>query len=312
MKKILIMILALSMAAFTFAGCGEGDTDTSHKHTAEGYWSADTENHWHNCTECGSKTDLGKHTFDEEEMCTACRATVYKNEDGSADVYVYDEQGSLSLQAGYDSDGEQTYIIRSINEYYDDGNVSAYKTYVDGVLTDEATFLRCEDTENGEVYMAEYTAYNEDGSKNVEVYDEASNLLTITYYDSDGNITAVESNAYEFDDEGNRLRYTTYVNDKIDRDIFSFVSQNGEVLDSKCLYYNEEGQVESEYIYEYEFDSEGNMKHQALKINGVLNYEYYYSLDSEGFVYTSREITYDENGNVTGDISYDAEGNEIE
>ena len=312
MKKILIMLLALSIAAFAFAGCGDKNIDPPAKHTANDYWSASPESHWHDCSECDDKTELGKHTFDENGECTVCRATVYENEDGSKDVYVYDEQGALTLQAGYDSNGEQTYIIRSVNEYYDDGNVSAYRTYIDGILTDEATFLRCKDPENGEVYMSEYIAYEEDGSKRVEKYDEASNLDTVTFYDAEGEITAVERNTYEFDGEGNRLRYTTYVNDKISRDIFSFVAENGEVLDSKCMYYDDNGETESEYIYEYEFDDAGNQKHQALKINGILNFECYYSLDSEGFAYTSREITYDENGKVVEDISYDAEGNEID
>lgn len=253
MKKIisfiLIMCICLSAAAI-LSGC-------SHEHTFDA-WSASPESHWHVCTECGEKSDEGKHSTNEENMCTVCGAGVYLNDDGSASIYTYDEQGSMLEQTEYGADGEMYYRRRFVNEYYEDGNPKSVTEYEydilnesdDEILVGETKFLPCENPENGEVYMSESTAYDEDGSKVCMTYDEQFNVLSVTTYDSEGNVVLSERYEYEYDSEGNYTKETIYKNDVISGEVIYSRDEDGTVYESARIYYKENGEIESETHYD--------------------------------------------------------------
>ncbi len=262
MKKIssyLAVVSGCMVALFLLVGCGQ---EQGHEHSYN-IWSADAQNHWHTCSECDEKLDLGKHTLDEESMCSVCKSAVYSNEDGSKSVYIYDEHGHVAIQEDYDAQGTITYRQRFEIEYYEDGCIKHSKEYVydillnkDGeeVLSSETTFLHCENPENGEVYMSESIDYNDDGTKQICKYNEQSNLLLVTIYDASGNVTTVERYEYEYDDNGKCVKQATYVNDVISREIFYAYDEEGNEYESKQIYYDENGKKEKEYKY----DAHGN------------------------------------------------------
>ena len=55
---------------------------TEHKHTYSNKWSSDKNQHWHECTGCGDKKDVKKHTpgpeapEKEHQRCTVCNSVI--------------------------------------------------------------------------------------------------------------------------------------------------------------------------------------------------------------------------------------------
>lgn len=63
---------------FGYEGCSDGtysntELDTEQdEHIYKEAWSHDSGYHWHDCTGCTGKTDLGEHSFDENGECSVC------------------------------------------------------------------------------------------------------------------------------------------------------------------------------------------------------------------------------------------------
>lgn len=222
MKKsisvILIICICLSFAAM-LSGCSANEQN-AHEYVFD-IWSASPESHWHVCTECGEKSDEGKHDIAEGYMCNVCGVGVYSAGDYGASVYTYDEHGYMSLQENYDAEGNVFYERRYENEYYDDGKIKSVKEYNvhiesgDKVIAAESEFLHRGDSENGDVYLSESITYEADGSKTCVIWGEHSYALNSVSYDANGNVVSFERNEYKFDAEGNCTRIQYNVNGEI-------------------------------------------------------------------------------------------------
>lgn len=242
MRKKIFVAVAMLTAILMLTACGK-----THEHTLT-EWTGNATEHWYVC-ECGEKINTAEHTFDEYSMCSVCSMTVNDMGDGAYELLMYDEQGTMCRLTGYDAEGNVQYEHRIDNEYYEDGNPKSVKEYMDGVIISESSYLRCENSENGEVYMNEYIGYDTD-TKNVSLYDEQSNLLSYTVYDKDGNVVTADIYTYEYDEDGNMTKCVVKTDGVTSRESFYTLDADGNSYAFREVFYNESGEIEQEYTYE--------------------------------------------------------------
>ena len=257
MKKAIPLLCLLLILLLSACGSENKEkTDSSqeiHPHTFSEH-GANATHHYMLC-ECGEKDDVTKHAFTEDDFCEICGFYIYTS-DGYYSFHIPDEHGSIIRQLAFDDHDELVYDWRYEYEYYDDFSSKRIVTYRDDSLLSEQTFQRCKNPENGDIYLSEEIYYAEDGSQEFLVYDEYCNILSVTMIDSAGDV----------------------------------ITQD---------------------VYTYEFDTDGNCTHETIHTDGALSLEFFYEPDAEGCYYASRIIYYDENGQIESDFLYDAFGNEI-
>lgn len=302
MKKIIAICICLTLL-LSLAGCG-------HKHVMT-QWSADPQNHWYVC-ECGDEAERGAHELNEDNMCAVCNAGIYDEGDGQFCVMTYDEWGSNITCMYYDADGNITSSQVNEREYYEDGNPKVVKTYMDGFLTYETIYLPSENEEYGGVYPSEDITYMEDGSKYVVRFANENDVESTILYAPDGSEQESTVYEYDYDEAGNLLGRRSYTNGALFEDTRAFVGPDGNVYDSAIIFYNADGSVSISNEYVYEFNDQGEQTYYASYYNGVISSESFADVDADGNLYTSRQVEYDEAGNVVSDTSYDAEGNVVE
>lgn len=253
MKRLMILSLCLLMMA-SFAGCGS--------HTYFDTWSADLNQHWHDCMDCDDEQDRGDHELNEEGYCAVCGAYVYANEDGSANVITFDNYGSMLTNAEYDAEGQLYYLQRFENAYYEDGNLKLMKEYVydsafdePGVerMVTEQEFQPCENTDNGEVYCSTTISYDESG-KSVMTYDEGGLAISLETYDTEDNLIMEETYEYIYDNNDNMINQKTYTNGTLSSENPQTFDAEGNLIGYAFIYYNEDGSVKETNKY----DGEGN------------------------------------------------------
>ena len=180
------------------AGCGSGSsadtppaqtpadtTEAGHVHEPSQSWEADRDTHWRTCS-CGAGLEEAVHTV-QHGRCIVCISDLYYNEDGSARMSRYDEQGRCVLTVIYGKDGqpEQTYEYKV--EYTDTGALSSQLYYENGGLLWERYYAA---DENGQTYIQRAVDHLGDGHYTVTTYDAAGTILDETTYDADGNVAA--------------------------------------------------------------------------------------------------------------------------
>lgn len=240
-KRIFIFVTLLSIIML-FAGCGE-----SHEHVFT-EWTCNATEHWYVC-ECGKKVEKADHTFDDFNMCSVCGISVNDMGDGTYELITYDEHGSMATLTGYDAKENVLYEQRVDTVYYEDGNPKTVKDYLDGVLISESDYLPCEDPENGEVYMNESVQYDTD-TRSVSIYDEKSNMLSYTVYDSDDNVVTADIYTYEYDDNGNLAKAVVTTDGVISRESFYSLDADGNSYISREISYTESGEVDQDISYD--------------------------------------------------------------
>ena len=310
MKKYLSLLSACLIFITVFTAC------SSHSHTADENWYVDLENHRSICAECGEQIKTEPHEFDEEGCCAVCGATLFDFGDGTYSIMSYDSQGGINFDGYYDGDGNLLSSRRYVNEYYEDGYVKSISTYEydpliygdSEIMTGKDRYLVCENSEYGEAYLDESTAYNADGSGYTTKFAENGDIITYTEFDAEGNSTSSSRYEYEYDENGERLYMAVYTDDKLDYEEFSVAVPNSSSAITKQILYNADGLVLSLYEYDYEFDSEGNTLRHTAYLNGVIDWENIYEY-SDGCTYLAIETDYDENGELISEIHYDADGN---
>ena len=116
-------------------------------------------------------------------------------EDGSRNVYEYDEEGRGISETGYDAEGE---IILTLNYDYttdEDGNLLWHACYENDRLIWSVQYEMIEDEYGFWSYEALNTEYNEDGTMYIRELDENGELISEGLFDKDGEPIAEEDAA---------------------------------------------------------------------------------------------------------------------
>lgn len=314
MKKKNIIISAV-LAAALLAGCGGG-----HKHTAQGDWDWNGKEHWNIC-ECGEKMDAAAHKLGDDMVCTKCGAEVWQMDDGSADVYSYDQFGNTQRYACFDAEGNMVSESRYENEYDDAGNLLSARFYSDGVLQNEDTY---EANANGEYVLVKSTMYY-DGGCTVNEYDEYGNMVHMADTDEAGNVEAESWYEYAMDADGGfyESKYTERLPEggKLEAQ-YNIL---GDIL--VRVWYDEAGNETRVDTWDYGYNDEGREAWQKQYTDGVLVYEITgygeYSNSEFSMRYpeciieyyedgTRLEQKYGSNGEVETETSYSATGDVVE
>lgn len=252
MKKAIPLLCLLLILLLSACGSENKEkTDSSkeiHPHTFSEH-GANATHHYKLC-ECGEKDDVTKHDFTEGDFCETCGFYIYTASDGWYSFHIPDEHGSIIRQMDFDGHDKLVYDWRYEYEYYDDFSSKRIVTYRDDSLLSEQTFQRCENPENGDVYLSEEIYYAEDGSQEFLVYDEYCNILSVTMIDSAGDIIIQDIYNYEFDDNGNCTHETIYTNGIPSLEMFYQPDADGNFYSYHCIYYTEAGEIESEFYYD--------------------------------------------------------------
>lgn len=252
-----------------------------------------------------------EHQYAQDRHCVECDR--YKEDDKPLrSVEEYDDAENLVGRIDYDADGN---VIREIDyayEYYENGDTKHIYEYVDGVLGKEIRYVIYKEGEYGTFYHREVIIHLEDGGWIHNRYDAPDGYLgSAEYYNAEGNLIGSELYEYRHDAMGRVLGKTRYVN--------GVLNYSEDYFRSPCLrwycdhetFYDENGNPERDYTYEYERDEDKEPVSMVKKLNGAVIGKVYYR-DEYGYgQYIYREITYGENGEVLTDIYYDPEGNEI-
>lgn len=200
--------------------------------------------------------------------------------DGITYVYEYNEYGDLVLGLDCDVDGNVTRKREYLREYDIDGKKLWEKYYVDDILVHEITGYI--EGSNGEMSwrVPETTMdYYEDGSyAKTEFSAENGEIAREVFYAPDGTMERQVVYTYEYDEEGNCSRLLVHENDRLLREVEYGLDSWGWSCITCLTEYREDG--------------------------GWLVTKY---ADDGSY----RELTYDANGQMVDDQSYDADGNEL-
>ncbi len=211
----------------------------------------------------------------------------YYSQYGETYTDTYDDYGDVVLSKTVDSDGET--ISETKIEYTRDelGRVALEKEVEGDILSKETTYEYDDDSN----YWSKRTEtrYYEDGEKEVTVYNGNFDEISCIGYDANGEIVKNETYEHEYDEYGNKISEKTY--------------SDGVLIEERKHTFDEDGNRTSEEIYE----------------NGVLveSREYLYGQNGDGIWsiltwYESdggkRVINYLENGSISLDIKYNADG----
>lgn len=341
MKKVIsCLILTCMLAAMLLAGCTDAPVSTDpsttgapstapattaapsttspHTHSAGEAWSVDQNSHWHICADCGEYVDEAAHTLDENGLCSVCGCGVWVYDDGTYEIFFYDDQGALCQWNCYEADGTLYYRVRYVFEYDDQGCVISQKDYVfdpaqgytEDFLECERYYAYCEDSEYAETYLSEEIYYYADGTKCHSTYNEQGDLITAITYEADGTVSNVERCEKEYDENGGCIRELVYSNDVLTAEYCYIALPDGEYAMSKSVVYDEDGSVFWMITCEYEI-VDGRTMSQTCYENGVLSWAVYYQYDEYGGCLILREVEYDADGNIISDIRYDENGEQI-
>ena len=188
----------------------------------------------------------------------------------SSTVYRYDDKGNLFLSVFYDASETMTGCETDYT-YDDNGNELVHVQYdADGNATGFVS-REYDDKQN----VKKYTTYSKSGEMITETsyeytYDDAGRIIKMTCFDDTGKL--VQENEY---DEHDQLLKQTFFLDNDDQ---------------------------AYYFYENEYDANGNNTKSSIYVQ--------YSLKVEKQLESSNVMTYDEHGNMTKLVHYNAQGTE--
>ena len=254
-----------------------------------------------------------EHIFVEEEF-RYCDCGLYgKLENGGYTVREYDpdHRWLLTLEAEYDAEGNAVKVTRYAYEYENPGDVEPNHTlvYENEVLIYEENRAVKPEVDPEHTYR-ECISYEEDGGRTVSLY-KFDHKDYIFYYDAEGELTKTERFVNTYDAMGRLLGQVHYVDDLRVYEYLCFLSPSVAWYWDYEIFYDENGDPERHYTWEYTYDEWREPNHQVKKLNGAVIEETFFVEEYGYGQYVCRVITYGENGEVLTDIYYDPEGNEI-
>ena len=307
MKPKLFTALLICSALLTACGSfGKAESSvpaeasSTHIHIPSPDWICDRENHWREC-ECGEPSAKAAHTLDEVN-CTACGSEVVTWEDGATQISVYNRYGDCSQFLYYEADGTLTVDERYEYTYTADGKYTAMKAYSGGFCYSSYEYDL--DSE-GRVYMATQTTNFEDGSYQIDTYDENFNTLRTVYHDAVEN--RENDHRFTYSEDGSLLSEQTYQDGVLmyeqecrwdnETGVWNIIAERSYGEDGSLAYtyddsgntlseihYRPDGSVDVEYGYENVYDLAGNLLLKRTFTNGKLSQEieYIFGSDAEG------------------------------
>jgi hypothetical protein len=254
-----------------------------------------------------------EHNINEAGPCYCGNAYIIHLKNGGWEITEYDPDRRWIpiLETEYDAEGNPVRVTRHEHEYENPGDREPKHTliYENDVLIREETRDVYPEADPDNAYL-EIINYQEDGSRIVNLYRHEYRDFAL-YYDAEGGLTKTEKFEYTCDAMGRILGEVRYVNDVRRYEYSHFHSPTGVWYLDYEIYYDEKGDPEQHYDWEYTCDEWGEPIHFVKTLNGAVIEETFYTSESEYGQYASRVITYGENGQVLTDIHYDYEGNEI-
>ena len=254
-----------------------------------------------------------EHVFDEEEF-RYCDCGLYgKLENGGYIVREYDpdHRWLLTLETEYDAEGNAVKVTRYAYEYENPGDMEPKHTHVyenDVLIYEENRAVKPE--VDPEHTYRECISYGEDGGRTVSLY-KFDHKDYIFYYDAEGELTKTERFVNTYDAMGRLLGQVHYVDDLRVYEYLCFLSPSVAWYWDYEIYYDENGDPERHYTWEYTYDEWREPNHQVKKLNGAVIEETFFVEEYGYGQYVCRVITYGEDGQVLTDTYYDREGNEI-
>ena len=298
MKKLIVICLTLCLF---LTACG-------HRHT-EAAWNGAPLEHWYICESCAEKISE-EHSTDEEGYCKGCGYTIYDNEDGTYNLLSYDAWGATATDLWMETNGAVMSEMRYENEYDADGNVLHCETYSDGILINEIFFEVQQGVDFFNHYLTQEISYDETG-KTITTYNQYMCATGAEVYDASGKLIARETYEYEYDDEGNVIYSASYSDGVMTFESAELKGPDGNMY-TEFLRYYAGGELVGEYHHEYEFSEKGDLILARDFMDGVLAVVGTYELGEDGVPYLAKEVCYDEDGKITDEYHYDADGNLIE
>lgn len=206
-------------------------------------------------------------------------------------TYERDENNNIILSTTYNGDGEIEGIQQAYR--YDENNrrVETILYNSDGSVFRRDTFIYGEN----EYQQINYNADSTVNSSNTYLLDENGNTIERKGYDADGNLTITEVNSW--DASGNILEQQVYdISGNLNFKVTFSYDANGNLLEQAGYYPDGSGGVSLQIKYTYTYNSL-NQRIERL-VEFVLQNR------------TSRNTyTYNEEGRLSGFISYSTEGN---
>ena len=254
-----------------------------------------------------------EHVFVEEEF-RYCDCGLYgKLENGGYTVREYDpdHRWLLTLETEYDAEGNAVKVTRYAYEYENPGDMEPNHTlvYENEVLIYEENRAVYPEVDPEHTYR-ECISYGEDGGRTVSLY-KFDHKDYIFYYDAEGELTKTERFVNTYDAMGRLLGQVHYVDDLRVYEYLCFLSPSVAWYWDYEIYYDENGDPERHYTWEYTYDEWREPNHQVKKLNGAVIEETFFAEEYGYGQYVCRVITYGEDGQVLTDTYYDREGNEI-
>ena len=271
-----------------------------HIHAPAGHWICDFDNHWRICA-CGEEVDKGAHTL-QDVNCTVCGSELILWEEGTRQITVYDDYGHCCQVTYYDTEGNVLNDERLEFVYDDNGKYTSMKAYNNGFCYSSYEYTPDADDR---VYMATQTTNFEDGSYQIDTYDENFNTLRTLYHDAVEN--RENDHRFTYSEDGSRMTEQTYQVDTYD--------ENFNTL--RSVYYDVIEQAEIDHRYTY---SEGGSRlSEQTYQDGVLTYEQDCRWNNEAGCWEmiaeraygddgSLAYTYDDSGNPLSEVHYSPDG----
>lgn len=290
MKKLLLVFLA-ALLVITLASAEEQVMPTFQ-------WQRNAQHHWHD-----SPANAQPHTLDEMGACSVCGCEVLAWDDGSADIYDYDEYGNQTRYTCIDSDGVITLeIVHALT--YENGVLVRDREFYDGV------FL-CETIYAGDHIPVMQTTWNDDGTTSINEYDEHGNCVHAYILDADGMMSFETISEFTEAEDG---WYTEVKTISRFADGTCFQSEYNLFGDPiRTVNTEADGTVWSDTVYEYEYDgvnkvwckqySFGRLAMESWYLDGQLITETEYPEEGGKYIYE-----YNDNGDITLITSYAADG----
>ena len=135
---------------------------------------------------------------------------------------------------------------------------------------------------------------NDDGTVDINNFNENGDLSRVTSYDADGNVISDAKYEYEYDPDGNMFKHKKYEFDVLVEEFDYYVESDGQSIISKQTFYYEDG---TKLIHEC--DGKGNIVNDIFcDVNGMewITNEYSYTYLSEDDFFLSTKVEYLDDG----------------